>query len=90
MNRTTSADLLRDVAQAIIDSGYAVNPGDKARSIHIAKRVKSRAADIALIAHDDRLNSSVMQPVLIRDVMYTFGVTACNARTLISRARRKA
>jgi len=87
MNRTTRADLLRAVAQAIIDSGYAVKPGDE---VPAPTRHASRAQAHLVIAQDDRLHtrSRHTQSALIRDVMYTYGVTHGNARIMISRARK--
>ncbi len=88
MNRTTKQDILRDVAKAIIDSGYAVRPGDE---VPDRLRVASRAQARTVIANDDRLHSRsrYTQGALIDDVMYTYGVSRSNAKALISRARRR-
>ena len=74
--------LLRSVAAAIVDSGYAV----PAR-----KRYQPRQQQIAAIAEDTRLHSHARhtQAALIRDVMRGCNIDRAGARVLICKARRR-
>lgn len=74
------AQLLRDVAAAIIESGYAV----PARPPY-----RSRRQQIAAIAEDARLNSlGAAKAALIEDVMRGCEVERGNARQMICKARK--
>lgn len=75
----TRAALLRDVAAAIAESGYAGPPP----SPHIARR-----SQIEVLVHDPRLTSTCGRSNFVRYVMETYGVSNSNARTMLHRARK--
>lgn len=77
----TRADLLRDVAGAIVASGYAapVQP----RRPHV-----SRKSQIEVLAHDPRLNSTACKSEMVTYVMATYSVSNINARRMLHLARK--
>lgn len=82
-----STHLLRAVAQAIIDSGYAEYDAPQPRRYTPRDVVQAR---IAAIAHDERLynKSRRVHSALVDDIMEQYGVSRENARKLMHMARR--
>lgn len=81
---STRAALLRDVAGAIISSGYAVTP--QSIRTHTRRNIQMR-----LLAFDSRIDCSAHsagRAALIEDVMYQYKVSRGNARMMICRARK--
>lgn len=80
----TRAALLRDVAEAIIESGYAVPPSPKRPYVR-------RGEQIAELARDTRIGCaprSAGSVALIEDAMYRYSVTRRTAQRIAQQARK--
>lgn len=85
------SELLAAVAQAIVDSGYAMEQNKVVTPLAVRKaRCVSRQDFIAALADDERLHSHkrAQQSELIDEVSYLRGVKRDTAKQMLGEARK--